>query len=116
MPDDCSNRSAYYNETLAPSNKSNMSVLRSTKDIPPCVSENIQHLNGKIKSTGQKRKGNKGKDFCLFYESSVLNFAWHIQRNHAIESEVQKICSKSAGSKDRKTKKTMKTPAIKENL
>nr|CAI5861227.1 unnamed protein product [Callosobruchus analis] len=50
----------------------------------------------------EKRKGNKSKDFCIYCESYVLNFARHLERNHGFEIDVQKIISLPPKSKERK--------------
>lgn len=67
----------------------------------------LQTNTSKCKENGEVRKGRKGKDFCFFCENLVLNFARHIQRNHLLETEVQKIFSLPAGSKERKNLLTL---------
>lgn len=49
-----------------------------------------------------KRKRVRERDFCYYCETLVLNFARHILRNHAGESEVAKILSHDVNSKERK--------------
>ncbi|KAK9873740.1 hypothetical protein WA026_002096 [Henosepilachna vigintioctopunctata] len=56
---------------------------------------------GKLKMNGEKRKGNKGKDYCIYCDNLVLNFARHIQNNHSYEVEVRRIFSLPPKSKER---------------
>ncbi|KAK9887573.1 hypothetical protein WA026_023380 [Henosepilachna vigintioctopunctata] len=56
---------------------------------------------GKLKMNGEKRKGNKGKDYCIYCDNLVLNFARHIQNNHLYEVEVRRIFSLPPKSKER---------------
>lgn len=60
-----------------------------------------------MKMNGEPRKGKKGKDFCFICEEYVLNFARHIKRNHSMDTEVQKIFTLPANSKDRKGSLTL---------
>ncbi|XP_074040066.1 uncharacterized protein [Leptinotarsa decemlineata] len=65
-------------------------------------SENQGTILGAFKLNREKRLGNKKKNFCMFCESYVLNFARHLVRSHSYETDVQKIISLSPKNKNRK--------------
>lgn len=84
-------------------NNSHKTII--TKDITEKVVTQTQSTSwdvGKIKQNGQKRRGNKGKDFCFYCEDLVLNFSRHVERNHWNEIQVQKIFSFPPKSSERK--------------
>lgn len=58
---------------------------------------------GATKRNGDKRKGNKKKDFCFYCEDFVLNFARHVTRNNSLEQEVRKICALKQKNSEMKT-------------
>ncbi|XP_074035312.1 uncharacterized protein [Leptinotarsa decemlineata] len=74
-------------------------------DTSTSDAETVQKVSddfGIYKQNGEVRKGKKKTDFCFYCETSVLNFARHVTRNHSSEFDVQKIMSKPTGSKERK--------------
>ncbi|CAH0560491.1 unnamed protein product [Brassicogethes aeneus] len=76
----------------------NMSNLDQPLRSQSCIKENDL---GKIKPSGEIRKGKKMADFCYYCETMVLNFSRHIQRNHSLEIEVSKILTYPPKDKQR---------------
>lgn len=86
---------------IASSNDQNF----NSPPVAECSSSSLSidnFIKAKVKLNGEVRKGKKGKDFCFYCETLVLNFARHIVRMHSIEIEVQKIVTLPKGSKERK--------------
>ncbi|KAK4886596.1 hypothetical protein RN001_002867 [Aquatica leii] len=79
------------------------SLTNPTKFLTSVTEPAEKHHFGIYKHNGEVRKGKKKMDFCFYCETSVLNFARHITRNHTSEVEVQKILSKPPGSRERKS-------------
>lgn len=80
-----------------------LSNNRKSKNGSPILTENeilMDIVDTEIPL--KKKKRIRERDHCFFCESDVLNFARHVQRNHACEVEVQKILSKPSNSKERK--------------
>ena len=91
-PNDCS--------TVTTNSKPNIVYAIYNQVQSKMPSYNTQ--SAKYKTDGELRKGHKGKDFCFFCDTAVLNFARHIQRNHSAEPEVQKIGSLPKNIKEKK--------------
>ncbi|CAH1159979.1 unnamed protein product [Phaedon cochleariae] len=117
------------NEESGRSDGNEEDILNQKKDDGSCQTG----VSTEFKTNGEKRKGNKTKNFCLYCCEPVLNFCRHLIRNHKYESQVLKICSYSKGSKERKElltvlrkegnfinknqqKKPMKRPVTNENI
>ncbi|KAL1488528.1 hypothetical protein ABEB36_014992 [Hypothenemus hampei] len=102
---DSNNRNEHNNNN---SNTPNRNFSSLTPNVSSNLSEfneqsNIENNNfGIYTVTGVIRKGNKKKDFCIFCETYVLNFARHVTRNHSNEIDVQKILVHPAKSPTRK--------------
>ncbi|XP_024084023.1 uncharacterized protein LOC106662998 isoform X2 [Cimex lectularius] len=87
-------------------------VFLESKPILMTNSSNVMSTNIKkedfigssvmLTNSKNKSKRVREKDHCYYCENLVLNFARHLQRKHQTETEVVKIFSLPANSKERK--------------
>ncbi|CAH0563122.1 unnamed protein product [Brassicogethes aeneus] len=99
VDEDTSPEGEYYNDDTE-------NMQADIKNDPPqtlsLAKDTSENRFGILKSNGEMRRWRKQMDYCFYCESYNLNFARHVQRNHAGEIEVKKIMCQPPKSKERR--------------
>lgn len=96
--DDDSNGSQINNGSTI--DEGNRSINESSDEVSIEMENNDSHLTNE--NPNQTTKRVRENNFCFYCESSVGNFARHLQRMHPLELDVQEFMSKPANSRERK--------------